>query len=105
SRSRASPLKARARGRRCSSRAPAWQRPTSYRKRRDRKGPRTGRRMRKMYRLRNSIITALLLCSVLFSPTLGRTEEKAAPKSPLANIGDFTYTSQDRRDPFEQVHV
>ena len=58
-----------------------------------------------MYRLRNSVVTALLLCSVFLCPTLGRTEEKAAPKSPLANIGDFTYTSQDRRDPFEQVHV
>jgi len=62
-----------------------------------------------MCRLRNSVIATLLFCSVLFGPTLGRAEqkavEKAAPKGPLMTIGDFTYTSQDRRDPFEQVHV
>ena len=62
-----------------------------------------------MYRLRNSSIIALLFCSVLFAPVLGRGEEKApekaAPKDALATIGDFTYTAQDRRDPFEQVHL
>ena len=62
-----------------------------------------------MHRLRNSVVVALFLCSVLLGPPLGRAEEKApeksvAEKSVVSNIGDFTYSSQDRRDPFEQVH-
>ncbi len=63
-----------------------------------------------MYRLRNSVIVSLLLCSVLLGPPLGRAEQKApeqkAPEKAVApKIGDFTYASQDRRDPFEQVHL
>jgi Tfp pilus assembly protein PilP len=63
-----------------------------------------------MHRPRNSLIVALLFCSVFLAPVTGRAEqkaeEKAAPKAPLSStIGDFTYTSQDRRDPFEQVHL
>jgi len=62
-----------------------------------------------MYRLRNSVI-ALLFCSVFLIPVSGhaeqKAEEKAAPKAPPSStIGDFTYTAQDRRDPFEQVHL
>jgi len=59
-----------------------------------------------MHRLRNSVIVVLLFCSVFLSSSPGRgAEQKADSKGPLSNIGDFTYTSEDRRDPFEQVHV
>ena len=65
-----------------------------------------------MYWLRNSLVTTLLFCSVFLCSSQGWADQKAAEqKAPqkaadsLAGIGDFTYTSQDRRDPFEQVHV
>ena len=63
-----------------------------------------------MLRLRNSVITTLLFCSVFLAPASGHAEQKAPEKavpqaSALSTIGDFTYTSQDRRDPFEQVHL
>lgn len=55
--------------------------------------------------LRNSAIAALLFCSLFLGPLAGRAQEKAPPKGPVPDIGDFTYSSQDRRDPFEQVHL
>ena len=59
-----------------------------------------------MDRLRNSAIAALLFCSIVLAPPAGHAEQNTPAKKPAPpNIGDFTYTSQDRRDPFEQVHV
>ena len=58
-----------------------------------------------MDRLRNSVIAASLFCSIALGPLMGHAEQKAPEKNTLSNIGDFSYTSQDRRDPFEPVHL
>jgi len=65
-----------------------------------------------MDRLRNSAIAALLFCSIVLAPPAGHAEQNTPGKKPAppnieapSNIGDFTYTSQDRRDPFEEVHL
>jgi hypothetical protein len=58
-----------------------------------------------MDRLLNSATAAVLLCSIVLVPLVGHGEQKVPEKSPRYDIGDFTYTSQDRRDPFEQVHL
>jgi Tfp pilus assembly protein PilP len=59
-----------------------------------------------MGRITNSALLALLCCVLLVVPfVVGATGEKAEEKQPPSDIGNFSYTSQDRRDPFEQVHM
>ena len=64
-----------------------------------------------MSRIRNSALPALLICGVLMTPLAAMaaavvgTAPKAEEKKPAFDIANFSYTSQDRRDPFEQVHL
>jgi Tfp pilus assembly protein PilP len=41
----------------------------------------------------------------LAAPLWAGTGQQPQGKQPQSDIGNFSYTSQDRRDPFEQVYV
>jgi Tfp pilus assembly protein PilP len=59
-----------------------------------------------MSRRRNSLLPALLFIAAISMPLAGYAEEKKAPKNPASpDTREFTYTSRDRRDPFEPAHA
>jgi Tfp pilus assembly protein PilP len=58
-------------------------------------------------RLANRALAAgLLFWAFAAVPAVATTAApKAEEKKPALSVADFSYSSQDRRDPFEQVHV
>lgn len=58
-----------------------------------------------MGRITNSIFPVLLFCMLLVFPFVARAEQKTGEKQPMSGTGSFSYASQDKRDPFEQVYT
>lgn len=60
-----------------------------------------------MSRPRNRLLSALLLLSIVAIPCLASGQQKAdaTTQAPKVDLSNFSYTSQDRRDPFEPVYL
>jgi Tfp pilus assembly protein PilP len=54
---------------------------------------------------RSSLITALLLCAFVAIPAAANPQAKDQDKAKQTDIGNFSYSSVDRRDPFEPVYL
>ena len=56
---------------------------------------------------KNRVLSVLLFCALLAAPSMVKADAQQAAEKEKApsDIGNFSYSSQDRRDPFEQVHV
>ncbi len=59
-----------------------------------------------MRRPGNRLLHALLLLSIVSTPfVVGAGEKQGAPVLPAADMDGFSYSSQDRRDPFQPVYL
>ncbi len=63
--------------------------------------------MNRTRKTKNRLLSFLLFCALVAAPSVVKADtQKAAEKDRApSDIGNFSYSSQDRRDPFEQVHV
>ena len=63
--------------------------------------------MNRTRKTKNRLLSVLLFCALVAAPSVVKADtQKAAEKDRApSDIGNFSYSSQDRRDPFEQVHV
>jgi len=55
-------------------------------------------------RLRNSVLPGLALFIVVCTPIVVYGQHKAEQKT-TTNVDEFSYSAQDRRDPFEPVYL
>lgn len=56
-------------------------------------------------KLKSKLLPVVLFCSLAVTPFCVFGQDKGATKTQKIDVANFSYTSQDRRDPFEPVYL